>query len=63
MKPVRLPRLRCALLGLLPLQARDGARLVASVGAARPVDAAAVCLTGAARPRVRRVSLLGRAQS
>jgi len=25
MRPVRLPRLRCALLGLLPLWARDGA--------------------------------------
>ena len=24
MRPVRLPRLRCALLGLLPLAARDG---------------------------------------
>lgn len=26
MRPVRLPRLRCALLGLLPVWARDGAR-------------------------------------
>jgi len=26
MRPVRLPRLRCAFLGLLPLWARDGGR-------------------------------------
>ncbi len=35
MKPVRLPRLRCALLGLLPLWARDGGmRVVGSGGGA-----------------------------
>ncbi len=32
MKPVRLPRLRCALLRVLPLWARDGGMRVAGSG-------------------------------
>lgn len=39
MKPVRLPRLRCALLGLLPLWARDGAIRVAGSGTGGAVEA------------------------
>ncbi len=41
MKPVRLPRLRCALLGLLPLWARDGAMRTAGSGTGGVVEASA----------------------